>query len=249
MGEMTQEVGMAGSMSRMQRRLGHVGGFWAGLVGVVLMVSACSVAADSGQAGTDTRQVSGSGKTATETRQVTGFSRVELVDFGDVSIQQGKTDSLRIEADENVLPELTSDVVDGTLRLGHKPGVTVDFDNPVRYEVTLTNLTGLDLSGAGRITGRGLQVDSLDVDVRGAGLVDLSGSVDRQDVRLSGAGRYQAADLLSQVATAELSGTGEMVLAVDRQLTVKISGAGTVSYSGSASVDKSITGIGQLIKK
>ncbi len=35
---------MAGSMSRMQRRLGHVGGFWAGLVGVVLMVSACSVA-------------------------------------------------------------------------------------------------------------------------------------------------------------------------------------------------------------
>jgi hypothetical protein len=49
--------------------------------------------------------------------------------------------------------------------------VTVDFDNPVRYEVTLTNLTGLDLSGAGRITGRGLQVDSLDVDVKGAGLV------------------------------------------------------------------------------
>jgi len=54
---------------------------------------------------------------------------------------------------------------------------------------------------------------------------------------------------VSQVANAELSGTGQMVLAVDRQLTVKISGAGTVSYSGDASVDKSITGIGQLIKR
>jgi hypothetical protein len=125
----------------------------------------------------------------------------------------------------------------------------VVFDNPVRYEVTLTKLTGLDLSGAGRITGRGLQVDSLDVDVRGAGVVDLGGSVDRQDVRLSGAGRYPAGDLVSQVATAELSGTGQMVLAVDRQLTVKISGAGTVSCSGDASVDKSISGTGQLIKR
>lgn len=32
-------------------------------------------------------------------------------------------------------------------------------------------------------------------------------------------------------------------------LTVKISGAGTVSYSGDASVDKLISGIGQLIKR
>lgn len=243
---------MAKSISRMQPRfdrIGRVGALAAGFVGAVLMVSACSVAADSGQAGTDTGQVSGSGKRATETRQVTGFSRVELVYAGDVSIQQGKTDSLTIEADEKVLPALTSDVVDGTLRLGHKPGTPVVLDDPVRYEVTLTNLTGLDLSGAGRITGDGLQVDSLDVDVKGAGVVDLSGSVERQDVRLSGAGRYQAGDLLSQVATADLSGTGQMVLAVDQQLTVKISGAGTVSYSGDASVDKSITGIGQLIKR
>ena len=80
-------------------------------------------------------------------------------------------------------------------------------------------------------------------------MVDLSGSVDRQDVRLSGVGSYLAGDLVSQVANAELSGTGQMVLTVDRQLTVKISGAGTVSYSGDASVEKSITGIGQLIKR
>ena len=43
--------------------------------------------------------------------------------------------------------------------------------------------------------------------------------------------------MVSQVATAELSGIGQMVLVVDRQLTVKISGAGTVSCSGLGSVD------------
>ena len=70
-----------------------------------------------------------------------------------------------------------------------------------------------------------------------------------RDIRLSGTGRYQAGDLVSQVATAELSGTGQVILTVDCQLTVNISGAVTVSYSGDASVDKSISGVGQLIKR
>ena len=104
-------------------------------------------------------------------------------------------------------------------------------------------------SVSGHITGHDLQVESLDVDVTGAGIVNLSGSIDRQDVRLSGTGRYQAGDLVSQVAATELSGTGQMILTVDRQLTVNISGAGAVSYSGDASVDKSISGVGQLIKR
>jgi Putative auto-transporter adhesin, head GIN domain len=144
---------------------------------------------------------------------------------------------------------LTSDVADGTLRLGHRPGATVLPDSPIRYQITVSKLTGIGVSGAGRVTGRDLEVDSLEVDVNGAGLVDLSGTADRQDVRLSGTGRYQAGELRSQIATVVLSGSGQMTLAVDRQLTVQISGAGTVSYSGDPSIDKSISGAGQLIKR
>lgn len=208
----------------------------ASLAGLLCVVSACSV-------------VTESGRTNTETRQVTGFSRVELVDVGDLRIEQGEADALTIQADERVLPVLTSDVVDDTLRLGRRPGATVLSDSTVRYQVTLTNLAGIELSGAGRITAHGIRVASLDVDIAGAGMVDLSGSVERQDVRLSGTGRYHAADLVSQVATAELSGAGQMILTVNRRLTVNLSGAGTITYSGDASVDKSISGVGQLIKK
>lgn len=236
-GRNLQGVGMSGTENRMQPKSGRLS--WvgaAGLVGLLLTVSACSV-------------VTGSGQTASEPRPVTEFSRVELADAGDVTISQGEANSLTIEADEKVLPVLTSDVVDGTLRLGHKSGTTVVSDSPIRYHVTIEDLTGIELSGAGRVTGRDLRVESLDVDVTGAGMVDLSGSVNHQDVRLSGTGRYQAGDLVSQVATADLSGSGQMLLAVDRQLTVTISGAGTISYTGAASVEKSISGIGQLIKR
>ena len=79
----------------------------------------------------------------------------------------GETDSLRIVADKKVLLILTADVVDGTLRLGHAPGATVVFDNPVRYESHADQPDRAGLSGAGRITRQGLQMDSLDVEVKG----------------------------------------------------------------------------------
>ena len=64
---------------------------------VLLVVSACGV-------------VGGSGKVETETRQVSGFTAIDLTGTGEVTIEQGETESLTIEADDNVLPALTSKV-------------------------------------------------------------------------------------------------------------------------------------------
>lgn len=40
-----------------------------------------------------------------------------------------------------------------------------------------------------------------------------------------------------------------MIITAGRQPTVNINGADAVSYSGDASVEKSISGVGQLIKR
>ncbi len=61
--------------------------------------------------------VSGSGNVVTETRQVSGFNRIDLAGSGEVTIQQGDAESLTIEADDNVLPRLTSEVSNSTLKL------------------------------------------------------------------------------------------------------------------------------------
>ena len=227
---------MPETTSTPQSGFGRRGRLGATCAGLLLVVSACAVVTGSGQAGS-------------EVRTVTGFNKIELVETGEVTIAQGKMESVTIEADNNVLPALTSDVVDGTLKLGHKPGTTVVTRNPVRYRVTVAELTGINLSGAGSVTGGDLRVDELEVDISGSGIINLDGSVDTQHIWLSGSGRYQATDLASQVATAELSGSGDVILTVDRELTVNISGVGTVSYAGNASVDKSISGVGRLIKR
>jgi hypothetical protein len=206
-----------------------------GLV-VLLVLSACAV-------------VSGSGRVATETRQVSGFTKIDLTGTGEVTIEQGGTESLTIEADDNVLSALTSKVSDGTLKLGRKPGSRLLTKNPIRYRVTLKNLTGLDVSGSGTVQAQRMTLQALHVDISGSGVVNLSGSAVEQHIEVSGSGRYEAPDLPSQQVTADISGSGQVSVAVSQQLNIDISGSGTVTYTGDPKVDQSVSGSGRVIKR
>ena len=95
--------------------------------------------------------VNGSGQVETETRPVSGFTGIDLAGSGEVTIEQGDAESLTIEADDNVLPELTSEVSGSMLTLDTKPGTTVRSLNPIRYRVTVKDLTALSLSGSGSV--------------------------------------------------------------------------------------------------
>ena len=203
---------------------------------VLLVVSACGV-------------VGGSGKVETETRQVSGFTAIDLAGSGEVSVEQGGSESLTIEADDNVLPRLTSEVSDSTLKLGKKRGITLGPENPIRYRVTVKDLTGVGVSGSGSVKGQGMTLQTLRLDISGSGTVNLSGSAVEQDIQVSGSGRYEAAELLSEKASVEISGSGEVAVAVSRELRIDISGSGTVTYSGDPSVQQSVSGSGKVVKK
>lgn len=206
------------------------------MVAVLLVLGGCSV-------------VSGSGQVKSETRQVSGFTGIELSGNGEVTIEQGETESLTIEADDNVLPVLTSEVNDSVLELGTKPRTTVRTRNPIRYRVTLKDLTSIELSGSGSVSGADLQVNALRVDISGSGTMNLAGVADQQEVEMSGSGQYGAAELLSRSVTIEISGSGNATVAASDQLRVEISGSGTVAYSGEPTIDQSISGSGRLVKQ
>jgi hypothetical protein len=206
------------------------------ILAALLVLTGCSV-------------VNGSGQTKSETRPVSGFTGIELSGTGEVTIEQGEAESLTVEADDNVLPALTSEVEDSVLRLGTKRRTRVQTRNPIRYRVTVTDLARLDLSGSGSITGANLQVDTLRVNISGSGTMDLAGSADQQEVEVSGSGRYDAAGLPSRSVSVEISGSGRAEVAAAEQLRVDISGSGTVTYSGDPQVDQSISGSGRLVKQ
>jgi hypothetical protein len=206
------------------------------LLAVLLVLSGCST-------------VSGSGRVGTETRQVSSFTKIDLAGSGEVSVEQSGSESLTIEADDNVLPNLTSEVSDSTLKLGTKQGVIVKTTNPVRYKVGVKDLIGVSVSGSGSVQGQGMTLQTLSVDISGSGTVNLSGSAVEQNIALSGSGRHNAAELLTEKAHVDISGSGEVTVTVSRELNVEISGSGTVTYSGEPSINTSVSGSGKVTKK
>ena len=86
---------------------------------------------------------------------MSGFTGVRLTWLGDLEITQGDSEGLTIDAEDNILPLITSEVVDGTLVVGLAEKAdenAVIPTQPVRYGLQVRQLDLVDLSGAGRIT-------------------------------------------------------------------------------------------------
>ena len=86
-------------------------------VSIVLLmaISACSVIS------VDLNAVKGSGTLASEVRQVAEFTEVELAGSADVEVTVGGEQKVVVEADDNILPLVETNVVNGRLVIRIKP--------------------------------------------------------------------------------------------------------------------------------
>lgn len=193
----------------------------------------------------ETPAATGSGGTG-ESRDVSGFTGVELTSVGDLRIEQTGTESLTIEAAPDVLPQLTSEVAGGVLRLGVVPGASIETDVPIVYRLTVATLDSLTVSGAGDATAPDLRADRLTVEISGAGDVTLGGTVDTQVVTINGAGDYDAEDLQSTTAEITVDGAGDAVVRVSDRLDATVDGVGSVEYIGDPQVTEDVSGVGSV---
>ena len=190
----------------------------------------------------------GSGYVRTENRPVPGFDAVEFASAGTLTIEQTGTESLEIRADDGILPSLTSEVQGTTLKLGVREG-TIPTNADISYRVTVGQLTGLTVSGAGAVMVNGIDGPELAVTHGGAARVVVTGRVTRQVVDLSGVGEYDAAGLTSEEADVTVGGAGSAVVDVSRTLQARVTGVGSIQYEGNPQVTQEVTGIGQVSRR
>ena len=164
----------------------------------------------------------GSGNVKTETRQISGISAVELDTSGDLTLSQGETESLTIEAEDNLLPLLTSDVSNGALTLGTKPNTSISATKPIKYTLVVKNLSSLMLNGSGNIA---------------AG--DLT-ATDKFTVESNGSGNIVLASLSASATTAHLAGSGALNVSnmTSTTISVIIDGSGDAQITGTAAGQK-----------
>jgi Putative auto-transporter adhesin, head GIN domain len=204
--------------------------------------SSSQVTSSAKESGKDTTSV------AEESRDVSGFDEVELRGAGNLSIEQTGGESLTVEAEEDVLPKLTTEVVNDRLIIGPKPGTTVRTTAPINYKLTVEALNALEVSGAGDVEAEGINTDRLAVTIGGAGNVKAGGEADKQEIDISGSGAYRAENLESKEAKIGVSGAGSAIVNASERLDATVSGAGSVEYVGDPTVEQDVSGAGRVSK-
>jgi hypothetical protein len=214
---------------------------------------------------TDYRTVHGSGNVLTEARPVSGFDQISVSGAGELTLTQGDEETLTIEAEDNLLPFIRSEVSLGHLFIGPH-NVNFHATKPIHYRIGLKNLNALHLSGAVRaeadairtehlalrISGAGgvnvahLETGTLSAHISGAGHISAAGQANSQAIHISGAGKHHAPDLRCSRAEAHISGAGHALLWVVDSLSAHISGSGGVEYRGHPSIDSHISGAGHV---
>jgi hypothetical protein len=209
--------------------------------------------------------VRGSGDIGTEERDVSGFSKVYLSGVGNLIITQGEKESLVIEADDNIIPLISTDVFGDKLNISIARGYSFIPTVKIKYYLTVINLDSVSISGAGEINCDDLSTDKLEFNISGAGDIDfninaesveitssgagdinLTGKVDSQDVDISGVGKYNAEELESRECRISVSGAGTATVNVSEELDIEISGVGNVYYVGNPHVTQNISGLGSI---
>lgn len=187
---------------------------------------------------------SGSGSLALESRSVTDFHVIVLETSGDVLVRVTGEESIRIEAEDNLLPMLTTDVVDGRLELGSTGSFTTT--EPITYTITVADLTGVEISGSGDVDVRGLHSDRFSAVISGSGSIDPWGTAELLDVSVEGSGNYMGASLEAVDGEVTISGSGRAVVNVSSELSVTIDGSGWVEYLGTPQLSQEINGSGAI---
>ena len=134
--------------------------------------------------------------TTTETRPVEDFHAISLDGVGTLNFAQDDVTTLTVEAEEDALPLISTEVEDGVLhiRTEWKTSKVISYKHPPVYTITSPTLDGLDLRGAGRAVLGRLKSDQLAINVDGAGDVRLTNhNLGACRIEIAGAGNVKAA--------------------------------------------------------
>jgi Putative auto-transporter adhesin, head GIN domain len=191
--------------------------------------------------------VRGSGVRKTEKRELTPFTAIETTGAFEVEVICQKPVSFEIEADDNILPLIQTEVRDGVLHV--KTTKSYSATGGVLLRISVPDLTSVKSTGAGKFHVSDVKNDNFEIDSMGAATVIASGQSKALKISSTGAGKIDAHDLRAQKAEVTVTGAAGVEVNASDELDVTVSGAGRVTYSGNPKVNKHVSGAGQVTKK
>jgi hypothetical protein len=171
----------------------------------------------------------GSGHLVTETRPVRDFTGVELAIPFDATVREGREFQVKVRADDNLLPQVKTEVRGDTLHVRFEGRGSLDGDSKI--EITVPDLRAVALAGSGDVSVTASR--RKDMSIASAGSGDLSYSGPAANLRIGTSGSGDVAVRLDGDAEDVVIGTkGSGDIRVEggraKELVAAVSGSGSI---------------------
>lgn len=214
-------------------------------------------------------RVKGNGNERTEDRSVGSFTSVSSFGGYDVYLTQGSAYSVKIDADENLLPYIETVVEGDVLQIRTREGYWLDTRRDIKVHISApsyakvktfgsgdiisenklnnTSAIELELAGSGDIK---VDVNAPEVraELRGSGNINLGGETRSFTGEIRGSGDIRASSLKAENVDIDIAGSGSADVYASVKLNVDVKGSGDVKYRGGAQVSSDIAGSGSVRK-
>jgi hypothetical protein len=197
-----------------------------------------------------------------------GFKEIASSGDFNVTVTYGRTYSVEVSAESNLLSYIETDIVGNTLKIRTRGLHSLRQNYPIEVFITTPVLNGLSLSGSGLIetdsfisdnftvslSGSGdidsfVSADVVKANVSGSGTIYLEGDTNDSEFVISGSGKIKSFNLPQLNCRAVISGSGDMFVNASRTLDAHISGSGRVFYMNYPVIHTSISGSGGVVEK
>ena len=155
--------------------------------------------------------VRGAGTVIEEGREIGNISGVELATVGTLHITSGTGESLRIEAEDNLLDYIQTNVRAGKLVIETREGINLRPTKPINYDLTVDRLNSIEISSSGDVEAGSLQSGSFSIDINSSGNLSLS-SLDCTSLKvdISSSGNVAVDDLKADSISVKVSSSGNL---------------------------------------
>lgn len=194
------------------------------------------------------QSISGSGNIVTEVRNHNEFKGIKNSGSIDVEVMQSENKEIKVEADDNIIEYVITKIDDGILRIHLKDNLS--YRNiTVRVYVNTPVIENLSVSGSGTLISKNVIKDEERIELKVSGSGDMNVNVEAPLIvaHLSGSGKINMQGRTKDFSS-NISGSGDLVgnNLLAENTTIKVSGSGTAYVFASVKMDAKVTGSGSI---
>jgi len=206
----------------------------------------------------DKDRIEGSGNVITKDINVKSFDELNASGVFNLLLSQGDKESLKIEADDNLMDLFIIENEGSTLKIKMKKNSNFNSKKQLKVYVTFKTLKSMDLGMVGGTTSDeklkftdlklknqsvgsvslNMTLQTLNMENQSVGSVKLEGSAENAVVKNNSVGSINAGNFVVQKMDIENNGVGSATVNAEKELKYSDSFLGKVSNRGNATVKK-----------